>query len=211
MEYRTSTNPLRQMRLDLGWTLDHTAHLLDTTRQFVIRAEQGVYANPPPRLTQLLLGYGDVPLTDDPLGTAAVGVGSDEDTVYHLYHAYQTSQRKRNYGALSPEYDFTTGFLASGIVNPLKYNPLLRWRNFSNVPSRIGISKLYCVHPALITKFEMQPHLMVEPPTELLVALRESGYSAELLDSFVSAYHTYKERLSADFRKNQGVTTPDAD
>lgn len=197
---RVFVNPLRQMRLDLGWTLDHTADQLDTTRQFVIRAEQGVYANPPPRLTQLLLGYGDVPLS-----TAAVGVGSDEDVVYHLYHEFQVLTRKRNYGALRPDYDFKSGFLASSSIHPLNHHPLLRWRWWSNITGRIGVSKLFCVHPALITKFERTPHLCVEPPGDLMNALRQSGYAPEILDSFVSAYHTYKEHLSIKFREDQNA------
>jgi hypothetical protein len=198
-------NPLKQMRLRLNWTLDHTADLLSSTRQFVIRAEQGVYADPPPRLLSLLLSYTEPELfiysgyPATPINNpAAVGdVESEEALVYHQYHVFQSLTRKRNYGRLLPVWRFD--------AISAEHHPFLRWRLASGVDSRISISKFYCVHPALITKFENSPHLVSHPPTDLISALTESGYDSELLDSLATAYDNYKAYLSDEFKKQQGI------
>lgn len=202
------TNPLREMRLALGYSLDRVAADLDTTRQFVIRAEQGVYATPPPALTDYLLTKTDA-LLDESLipdrindravlfnNPAAVGLGrGDIGIVYHLYAKFQSETRKANYGKLSPTFAFDK--VTEG------QHPFVVWRMRSGISARIRISKYLCVHPALVFKFESQPHLCTSPPGELLVALKESGYSTETLASFTQAYDHYKRDLSREFRKVQ--------
>lgn len=189
-----TVNPLREMRLQQGFTLDRLAYLLGTTRQFIIRAEQAVYADPPPRLLRLLIDYTDTQsLTGANLIPAPVGTLTDEQVVYHLYHKYQSFVRTRNYGALLTEWGFWIG----------DKHPFVQWRKWSGIQSRIGVSKLFCVHPALISKFENQPHLVQTPPGELMAALEESGYSKELLDSFAKAYDNYKSEVARRFKENQ--------
>lgn len=182
------------MRQQQGWTLDRTAYLLGTSRQFIIKAEQAVYADPPPRLLRLLIDYTDVTsLTGANLIPAPVGALDDSQIVYHLYHKYQSFVRHSNYGKL---YEYQT-------FDGVEGHPLIHWRNRSGIHARIGVSKLYCVHPALISKFEMQPHLVQSVPGELRTALEESGYSKELLDSFAKAYDNYKDDLGKKFKAAQ--------
>ncbi len=190
-------NPLREMRLRLGWTLDKTARLMATSRQFIIRSEQAVYADPPPRLTELLLDHTEPNIPDLP-NPGAVGVGmSDELIVYQLYHLFQVQTRRENYGKLITDFDFP--------IHPAYslQHPFVLWRTRSGINARIGPSKLFCVHPALISKFEIRPHLCTTAPKELITALRDSGYDEELLDSFAQAYDTYKRALSEKYQMTQ--------
>lgn len=193
----SNVNPLREIRLANRLTLDNVAYNLRTTRQFVIRAEQAVYATPPPRLLKYLL---DLNLPES-VTDRAVGLGMDDELiVYHLYREFQRAVRKKNFGVLLTDYDFPKHPTA------LHQHPFVAWRWASSVQARIGVSKLYCVHPALISKFETSPNLCASPPGELLLALEESGYSKELLASFTKAYDTYKANLSAKFRKKNELS-----
>lgn len=188
-------NPLKEIRLANNLTLDSVAFDLRTTRQYLIRVEQGVYAAPPERYTNYLLDLS-VP---ESITDRAVGLGmTDELVVYHLYREFQRATRKKNFGKLLTDYDF--GYK----VGALHEHPFTSWRWASGIRARIGVSKMFCVHPALISKFESSPNLCASPPGDLLLALSESGYSKELIDSFVKAYDTYKDDLSTKFRSRNG-------
>lgn len=164
-------NPLREIRLAFGLSLDRLAHRSGVSRQLIIRAEQAVYADPPPRLLTTLLEY-------------ELEGYDDYDSVLAQYHAFQVVTRKNSYGKLNPGFDFLTV--------PVGVHPFVDWRVRSGIKARIGPAKFFCVHPALLHKFEVQPHLVITPPGDLLLALEQSGYSKELLASLGTAYDTYK-------------------
>lgn len=167
-------NPLREIRLSLGLSLDRLAREARVSRQLIIRAEQAVYSDPPPRLLKTLLWLD-------------VDEYSDAESVIAQYHAFQVQTRKLNYGALIPNFNF------KNLVPPGQH-PFVVWRVRSGVKARIGPAKFFCVHPALLHKFEVQPHLVVTPPSELMLALAQSGYTKEFLASFAKAYDDYKNR-----------------
>lgn len=171
-------NPLKSLRAACGWTQEQLAEQAGVTRQFVIRAEQAVYSTVPVGLVETML-Y-DLHEND---ATEAELYGADTADIGALYLRYQRAVRKQQYGALNPFYPFDL---------PGHVHPFVEWRKYSGIDSRIGVSKRFCVHPAVIFKFEKQPHLMQHVPEDLLTALRDSGYSEELLDSFVKAYDNYK-------------------
>lgn len=192
-------NPLRFLRLRLRLSQEQLAHHARVSRQLVIRAEQAVYASPPPVLVDTLLELADSKLDEGPrseLNPGAVGFAFDKETVYHLYKGFQTYVRKAHYGRLSPSFDFANV--------PSSVHPFVDWRLCSGVKARIGTAKYFCVHPALLHKYEVQPHLVQSTPGDLVRALRESGYRRELLDSLSTAYDNYKEHLSSKFKEAQG-------
>lgn len=170
----TPANPLRQARLEARLSLDQLARKANVSRQLIIRAEQGVYADPPPRLLDVIMD----------LAAVEVLFGGDREVVYHVYHAFQTATRKANFDRLSKTFDFRSV--------PVGVHPFVDWRLRSGIRARIGPAKYYCVHPALLHKYEVQPHLVQSTPGDLQRALRESGYSSELLDALEDAYYTYK-------------------
>lgn len=165
-------NPLRTIRLSNKFSLDRMAQYAHVSRQLIIRAEQAVYASPPPALLKACLEL-------------AVGDLEDEGTVYHLYKAFQSQTRKKHYGHLivDPGWEH----LRAGI------HPWIWWRKASGIEARIGPAKFYCVHPALLHKLEVTPNLCQTIPTELLVALIDSGYSKNTLDGFEKAYRDFKQ------------------
>lgn len=163
-------NPLREIRLSVGLTLDQLAYRAEVSRLLIIRNEQAVYADPSPRLLDALMEFEIEDL-------------DDEQVVRSLYHSFQIETRRANFGKLRVVQSFQT----------IQGHPFVSWRLASGVRARIAVSKFFCVHPALIHKFETTPHLCVSPPGELMIALEQSGYSKELLDSFDKAYDTYKQ------------------
>lgn len=183
-------NPLKTLRLGLKVSQEALAYQSRLSRQLIIRAEQAVYASPPPALLATLLDRAE-----QRLESSAVGFEFDEASVYHLYKEFQTHVRKTHYGRLSPSFDFANV--------PVGVHPFVDWRLRSGISARIGTAKFFCVHPALLHKYEMQPHLVQSTPGELVSALRESGYRKELLDSLGDAYDNYKEFLSERFKDQQ--------
>lgn len=183
---KSPENPLTVLRTTKRLSQEALAKKAGVSRQLIIRAEQAVYASPPPALVSTLLDISD---------PAAVGFALDEETVYHLYKEYQTHVRKRSFGRLATNQVFSDV--------PKGVHPFVDWRLRSGIKARIGPAKFFCVHPALLHKFEVQPHLCQSPPGDLLHALVESGYSKELLASFSLAYDTYKGHLREEFRRKQ--------
>lgn len=182
-------NPLREVRLANKITQQRMADEFDVTPQYIIRAEQGCYPLPPEDLVNYLWDedtQGAIPTTDY---EKAVGWFNRQ------YLDFQCQTRKANYGKLMPSPE---GLWGRSVLNhpDLSYNPhpFVWWRqhHLSHVPSRIAISKFYCVHPAIVFKFEAQTHLLSTPPESLMRALRESGYSKETLAWLDQAYYTYK-------------------
>lgn len=180
-------NPLRLLRFDQRLSLDQLARKAGVSRQLIIRAEQAVYNSPPPVLVATLLDN----ISED----RAVEGFDDREFVYHLYKQFQTFTRKKNYGRLNPKFSFA--------AVPVGVHPWVNWRLSSGIAARIGPAKHYCVHPALLHKFEVQPHLVQSPPGDLRGALIEAGYRKELLDELAAAYDTYKVHLSEQFKLNQ--------
>jgi transcriptional regulator with XRE-family HTH domain len=162
-------NPLKHTRQLLNLTIDTVASRTQLSRQFIIRAEQGVYSDAPDSLISYYAALMDL----------------DTIEIQQRYFNFQFATRKANYGRLIEPWAFPVG---SG-------HPFINWREFSGVGSTAGICKLFCVHPATMNKFEHRPHLLNSVPEQLTAALLESGYSAETLDLLEIAYSNYKIRL----------------
>lgn len=199
-------NPLTVMRKSMRLSQEQTARRAGVTRQLVIRAEQAVYSDPPPALLRFLVECVDpanedlrtltgAPYDDAP-NSGAVGVlDIDESLVYHQYHNFQKHVRRSSYGKLRPEFDFTS--LAPDV------HPWIEWRMQSGITARIGPAKFFCLHPALLHKFEVQPHLIQSPPGDLVNALLMSGYSRETLADLDRAWSNYKDHLRREFLRMQ--------
>lgn len=167
-----AVNPLRALREAAHCSVKEMAELADVTSQAIIRSEQGVYERPLPKLLHALWRYS--PESDL----------HDEGVLLADYHHFQKLTREANYGKLNEHFLFR--YVRSG------EHPFVAWRLVSSITARIAISKYYCVHPALITKFEMQPHLCSTTPGALRFALLESGYTEALLDRLQEAYSNYR-------------------
>ena len=171
-------NPLKTLRDSAGLSVAELADAAGVSSQAVIRAEQGVYASPPPNVLDALWRYAP----EDDL--------HDYGILLADYHNFQRLTRQNHYGLESGGLD------ESYVFKPNKDHPFVAWRLDSGIEARIQISKKYCVHPALVFKFEAQPYLCSTPPKELIRALLESGYSAKKLAEFEEAF--------AAFRKERG-------
>lgn len=168
-------NPLVTLRESAGLTVTELSEYADLSLGAVIRAEQGVYTSP----SQVLLDALWRRAPEDDL--------HDYGILLAEYHNFQELTRRSNYGALDTKFDF-----ADCVDTTPATHPFLQWRIDSEIEARIQISKLFCVHPALIFKFEAQPWLCATIPKDLLYALQQSGYDSDLLESFAAAYAVYK-------------------
>lgn len=167
-------NPLVELREAAKLTVTELATEAGVSVSAVIRAEQAVYKTPVPKILDTLWEV------------APEGDLHDYGVLMADYHAYQKDVRQDNYGLLDAGYQFPVGSL-----HPK--HPFLLWRLDSDVSARIQISKAFCVHPALIFKFEVQPWLCAKPPGELIYALTESGYTNGILEKFGTAYVSYRK------------------
>jgi transcriptional regulator with XRE-family HTH domain len=161
-----SENPLKRLRHLCNLTLDQVAYQVGVSRQFIIRAEQGVYSAVPDSLLDFYGGRLEVD---------ALAVGAE-------YYQFQLLTRKANYGRLIEPWTFPD----------VLQHPFIHWRLMSGVTSSAGICKLFCVHPATINKFEKRSFLMNAIPDQLVGALLESGYHPETLDTLEQSYKRYK-------------------
>lgn len=169
-------NPLRLLREAAGETVSSMAELAGVTTQLVIWNEQGVYASPSPRYLQQLLEY-----------SPAGDYHTSPDALTRDYYAFQKLTRESNYGKLLEPHDWSD--------YPWRHHPFVAWRKASGLDSRVAISKLYCVAPSLIFKFEKQPERCKTPPGELRQALLDSGYRADTLDALAIAYEEHRKYL----------------
>lgn len=177
-------NPLGTLRESAGLTAAQLAEAAGVTPGAVLRAEQAVYASPPPKILQALWELAP----EDDL--------HDYGILMADYHNYQRIVRIDSYGVLDDKYDFSDAVTVETGPGVFSQHPFVKWRYFSELPSRIAVSKLYCVHPSLIFRFETQPYMCTNPPKELLRALLESGYSVEQLGLFEDAYQRYRTSRS---------------
>lgn len=162
--------------------MDQLATKADCSRQFIVRAEQGVYVDAPLQLLEVLSDFVDT--------------GVDYDVFNEQkYRPWQGYRRQESFGSLSTSHNFHVHDVdLKADPKLLTAHPFVHWRLHSGMQARIEVSKLFCVHPALIFKFEVTPWRCVTIPSELLAALSDSGYNADLLMDFVDAYKAYRER-----------------
>jgi len=156
-------SPLKELREERNLTLERVERLTQLSKQYIIKAEQCVYTEP----SQVLLDFYEV------------GVGEVEAA----YYAYQRSTRIANYGRLIEPWAFNSG----------RQHPFTQWRMLSGQISASGICKYYCIHPAILHKFEKE--IMSEVPEVILKALLESGYKPETLSKLEEGYKRFKQTL----------------
>jgi hypothetical protein len=143
-----------------------------------VRTEQGVYSSPSPRLLNCYLELGNFETEEEEL------------VILDEYREFQKLTREFYYGALKRNFDFSSTFPDG--------HPWVVWREFSGLDARIIPSKYYCVHPAILTRFETKPWLVSHVPEGLQMALMESGYDSELLARFRESYTIYRAGLSQE-------------
>lgn len=162
-------NPLKKIRTSLDLTIDQVAYRAGVSKQFIIKSEQAVYTEPS---ASLVAFYGEL-------------VDLDVVEIEQEYYLFQRETRRANYGRLIEPWAFTA---ALGEVG----HPFINWRMLSGVSSAAGLCKLFCVHPAVLNKFENRSYLIAGVPEGLVSALLEAGYSANTLDALEKAYRDFK-------------------
>lgn len=180
-------NPIKAARLHLGYSQVHFAKNCGTSKQLVIRAEQGCYPDIPPAIFNYLRFHTKLDL--------------DSTEFRATYCAFQHQQRKFAYGMLEKPYDF--------LINSPSEHPFIAWREYSNL-NQTQVAKNFCVHPSVLFKFEKQPHLLNDLPEQLVDALLDSGYAPALITELRTAYRRYKDYLASEVNFTYG-TISDSD
>lgn len=147
------------MRLETGWTQAELGEIAGVTRHAVIRTEQGVYALPPPAILSVFLRRFP---------------GESILTLETVYVAWVEETRRHNASKyLNREPPVT---LVSGDMAGVDF---LLWRlNTMRITSRMEFCRLFCVHPAVVEKYEkgQQKHM----PDQLQHALYDVGLLSHL-------------------------------
>lgn len=161
-------SPLKSLREDCDLTLEKVAAKTGLSKQFIIKAEQAVYQEPPDSLLEFYVRLTYV----------------DTSEVRSAYYVFQRETRKFNYGRLIEPWNFVSS-----------EHPFRNWRVLSGMDSLSGLCRDFCVHPAVMSKFENQSYLLARIPEQLVAALLESGYRATTIAALEEAYSEFKERL----------------
>lgn len=196
-----NVNPLKSIRLSLNLTQDQVSESTGLSKSAILRAEQGVY----PNISDALLSfYAQSCLQADLTFVPSV--------LREGYRSFQRLTRLRS--GPNPPVSASNGSRSDrliGLMEPHRFrvtcHPFVEWRESMDL-SQIAISKLYCVHPAMVYRFENQPHLCELVPEPLLEALREAGYSESTLDHLVTAYALHRSHLSREFKRSQLPVKP---
>lgn len=166
-------SPLKTLREECDLTIERVAARTDLSKQFIIKAEQAVYQELPERLVSFYAGETSVNYVE---------LAAD-------YAEFQREVRLGNFGRLIEPWTFQFA------THPFKH-----WREMSGVGSLSGLCRMFCVHPAVMSKFENQTYLLNAVPAQLVTALLESGYSEETLRALQLAYDGYRAMI------REGVT-----
>lgn len=158
-------NPFKQLREQNRWSIEQVASAANVNKDVVLRLEQALHNSIPPKLLDFYLRRCD----------------EDVSALRYRYRAFQLQTREETGPVLMTDL----GFVRS---NPFVYiRERVGW-------SRIELCKKLCVHPALVHKVEMQPHLARKMPGAYLLALKESGHSLGFITQLERAFDEFKER-----------------
>jgi len=166
-------SPLRRLRETCNLTIDRVAQDTGLSKQFIIKSEQCVYSEP----SDTLIRFYESKLEDNVI-----------DDVYTDYYKFQREVRKFNYGQLIEPWVFI-GY---------DEHPFRNWRVCSGVGSLSGLCRIFCVHPAVMTKFESTPWQLKAVPEQLVKALLESGYRPTTIQALEEAYYEYRRHLRGE-------------
>lgn len=157
-------NPLKEHRLKAGFTIGRLAARVEVSKQFIIRAEQGCYTTAPEPLVEFWCEREDVLASD----------------IEREYFNFQHWKRKQSFGKLIEPWSFPE----------IGRHPFILWREYSGIKSEAAVCVLFCLHPAVMYKFEKGK--MTDVPEMLTAALLESGYSAETVNKLEVAYEKWR-------------------
>lgn len=148
------------------------ARAVGINRQTILRAEQGTFNGIPPVHLHFLSERTSLP----------------SSSITTSYTEWVAERRRSNFNKLSSTY-----YLERHFEKYPTLHPLVVWRRFSGIQSRIEVCKLFCVHQSTVTRFESPRLPYTEIPDQLHEALSESGYSNEVLTLFSDDYKRYRE------------------
>ncbi len=166
-------NPFRVLRMGKALTLTNLAVLCNLSKQTLIRAEQGLFDEPPVKLMEYWLKHGE-----------------NELDLRDRYHDFQLSVRSRH----ARLFGNSLGKVGheSGDLHPLEWL-LTQW--VAGQPMNLmECAKLLCVSQPLLNNWIKNPRQLTVPKP-LQSALLQNGYSRREIKVFVGAYDTYRKGL----------------
>lgn len=175
-------NILATIRTAHGLSQQALATRVGVSRQLVMRSEQALYVDPPPRLLDELMQFDYNEYS--------------HETVIRLYHNFQHHQR-----LLHGPYGFTRNPLLVQFFDfktiPEVYNPIRDWIAYTGqTPTSIAVG--FCVHLQamnILTNPRNKPPKKL--PTQFLAALLEAGYKSSLLSDLSGALTRHRSYWSS--------------
>lgn len=129
-------NPLTKFRSDHKWSIETCAVEIGVSPSTIIRIEQGLYNDIPPRVFRYL--------SDRTLSPSSVSYG---------YHRWQNSRRVQSVNG--ENFRLFNQRLENLIRDAPEINPALLWRyDILGYDSRLAFCRALCVHPATVKRFE---------------------------------------------------------
>lgn len=168
-------NPFKNARLGLEKPMQQIANEAGLSKQALIRTEQGTYDVPPERLIEYYLDHGH-----------------SYNELVNGYREFQVATRQRHHKIFGEPFG---RFVYSG-KHPLDYLLTICWSTADGTPvgpmNPTEFSKLMCVNQSVVDYFLSKPHRQKSVPGPILRALRDNGYSVDVLNDFALAYEQYR-------------------
>lgn len=154
-------HPWATFRESKGFSQQFIADQLDVSRHYVIRLEQGLFANSPDHVLNKLSDLLEV----------------SNDELHATYHLYRHDTREE-FGRSYADFSYLKNY--AGAVHPL-----VDYRE-RNKLSRIGLCKGLCLHPDPINDYEKNKQRGV--PRDLIVACNEISWDYGHLENAVTEW-----------------------
>lgn len=178
--FTDASNPFKSIREQSGFTQQEIASRVGITKHAVLRNEQGMAVEPLP----VLLNYFSTNFTV---------------TVYELrkqYERFQITQRVNTGKLLGGDPSLALHrWKQLAILNrrSIGLNHPLVFLRESNDLNPTSLSRELCLNQSVINYFENNPVHQKTVPEQLLVALKQAGYSDDELTELRDAYQLYRE------------------
>lgn len=171
-------NPFKQIRQDAKLSQYRLAARAGVSKHAVLRLEQGMFADPLPKLLNFFVDEFNV----------------SRGSLLHNYRNFQTHTRQSSGLLLGPIEEYLDDWINSDDPKIYSLHPLVYLRSRARPPlNPTQLAKSLCISQTVVTYFEKRPSNQKTVPAQLVEALYEAGYSNEDVMSLVNVYAVYRQ------------------
>lgn len=181
------TNPFTHLRKSQNFTHDHLSELSFIHRLTLIKAEQGIFAEPTPALVEFWVSYYNQHTMPNDL-QRIFNAGVSELAIVDRYENFQDEQRRRHHQYFGPR-------LNANLERDDNLHPLRQLRKRHVLPElgTLEISKALCMSQATLQHWEKKWRAQQKVPKQFQVILMTIGYTKYEVNEFNEFYMEWRQ------------------